>query len=169
MELLSGVYEGKTLGTPIAALVRNADAARQDYATARRQADRPGHADRVWRERFQHRDPRGGGRTSGRETLSRVIGGAVAEALLARELPELRTVAWVGAGGAADRRACRRGCPRAPRWTRTRRAAPTRGAADAHGGAHRARQGRATAYGGAIERARRRDCRWAWASRSSAS
>lgn len=97
-EILSGVYQGKTLGTPIAAIVRNHDARSQDYALLASE-DRPGHADRVWRERFQHRDPRGGGRTSGRETLSRVIGGAIAEALLARELPALRTVAWVSQVG----------------------------------------------------------------------
>jgi chorismate synthase len=98
VEVLSGVYQGKTLGTPIAAIVRNQDARSQDYAQLTVE-DRPGHADQVWRERFKHRDPRGGGRTSGRETLSRVIGGAVAEALLARELPELRTVAWVSQVG----------------------------------------------------------------------
>ena len=98
VELLSGVYEGKTLGTPIAAVVRNQDARSQDYSALARE-DRPGHADAVWRARFQHRDPRGGGRTSGRETLSRVIGGAVAEALLARELPAVRTVAWVAQVG----------------------------------------------------------------------
>ena len=97
-ELLSGVYEGKTLGTPIAAVVRNTDARPQDY-DALKPEDRPGHADAVWRARFGHRDPRGGGRTSGRETLCRVIGGAVAEALLARELPALRTVAWVAQVG----------------------------------------------------------------------
>lgn len=98
VELLSGVYEDKTLGTPLAAIVRNADQRSQDYAKLAKE-DRPGHADRVWRERFQHRDPRGGGRTSGRETLSRVIGGAVAEAFLARELPSLATVAWVSQVG----------------------------------------------------------------------
>lgn len=98
VELLSGVYEDKTLGTPIAAAVRNVDARSQDYA-ALATADRPGHADRVWRERFRHRDPRGGGRTSGRETLCRVIGGAVADALLAREVPGLRVVAWVSQVG----------------------------------------------------------------------
>lgn len=98
VEVLSGVYQGKTLGTPIAAIVRNQDARSQDYAQLTVE-DRPGHADQVWRERFKHRDPRGGGRTSGRETLSRVIGGAVAEALLAREVPPLRTVAWVSQVG----------------------------------------------------------------------
>jgi chorismate synthase len=98
VELLSGLYEGKTLGTPIAAVVRNQDARSKDY-DALKNADRPGHADRVWRERFKHRDHRGGGRTSGRETLSRVIGGAIAEALLARDVPAIRTVAWVSQVG----------------------------------------------------------------------
>jgi chorismate synthase len=98
VELLSGVYEEKTLGTPIAALVRNVDQRSQDYTKLAKE-DRPGHADRVWRERFKHRDPRGGGRTSGRETLCRVIGGAVAEALLARELPGLSTIGWVSQVG----------------------------------------------------------------------
>ena len=98
VELLSGVYEEKTLGTPIAAVVRNVDQRSQDYAKLA-QVDRPGHADKVWRERFKHRDPRGGGRTSGRETLCRVIGGAVAEALLARELPKVSTVGWVSQVG----------------------------------------------------------------------
>lgn len=98
VELLSGLFEGKTLGTPIAAVVRNQDARSQDYSKLATE-DRPGHADRVWRERFKHRDPRGGGRTSGRETLSRVIGGAVAEALLERDVPALRTVAWVSQVG----------------------------------------------------------------------
>lgn len=94
VEILSGVFEGKTLGTPIAAIVRNENQRSGDYEALRTQ-DRPGHADRVWRERFQHRDHRGGGRTSGRETLCRVIGGAVAEAFLARDLPAVRSVAWV--------------------------------------------------------------------------
>lgn len=99
VELLSGVYEDKTLGTPIAAVVRNENQRSQDYAKLATE-DRPGHADRTWRERFKHRDPRGGGRTSGRETLSRCIGGAVAEALLARELPGVSVVGWVSRVGA---------------------------------------------------------------------
>lgn len=98
VELLSGVYEDKTLGTPIAAVVRNLAQRSEDYAKLAKE-DRPGHADKVWRERFRHRDPRGGGRTSGRETLCRVIGGAIAEALLAREIPSLKTVAWVSQVG----------------------------------------------------------------------
>ncbi len=97
-EILSGVFEGKTLGTPIAVIVRNTDQRSQDYARLKTE-DRPGHADRVWRERFKHRDHRGGGRTSGRETLTRVIGGVVAEALLQRDVPGVKTVAWVSQVG----------------------------------------------------------------------
>ncbi len=98
VEILSGVFEGKTLGTPIAAMVRNTNQRSGDYDKLKTE-DRRGHADAVWRERYKHRDHRGGGRTSGRETLSRVIGGVVAEALLAREIPSLRTVAWTSQVG----------------------------------------------------------------------
>lgn len=98
VEILSGVFEGKTLGTPIAAIVRNTNQRSGDYEKLKTE-DRPGHADAVWRERFKHRDHRGGGRTSGRETLCRVIGGAVAEAYLAQAFPAMRTVAWVSQVG----------------------------------------------------------------------
>ncbi len=87
-ELLSGVYQGKTLGTPIAIIVRNHDARSEDYHDI---ASRPrtGHADDVWKEKFGHCDPRGGGRVSGRETLARVIGGAIARMLLKEISPSL--------------------------------------------------------------------------------
>ncbi len=98
VEILSGVFENKTLGTPLAAIVRNTNQRSQDYEQLKAQ-DRPGHADAVWRERYKHRDHRGGGRTSGRETLCRVIGGAVAEAYLAQAFPQLRTVAFVSQVG----------------------------------------------------------------------
>ena len=78
-EILSGVFEGKTLGTPIAVIVRNVDARSHDY---RPDLMRPGHADAVWEQKFGHRDWRGGGRSSGRETVSRVIGGVVAGKIL---------------------------------------------------------------------------------------
>lgn len=78
-EILSGVWEGLTLGTPIAVLVRNTDARSEDYDSA---TFRTGHADRVWDEKYVHRDHRGGGRSSGRETIARVIGGAIAEQVL---------------------------------------------------------------------------------------
>lgn len=94
VEILSGVFENKTLGTPLAMMVRNVDQRSGDY-DALKDRDRPGHADATWRARFHHRDHRGGGRTSARETVGRVMGGAVAEALLARDLPTVTTVAWV--------------------------------------------------------------------------
>ena len=88
-EILSGVYQGRSLGTPIAMLVRNQDARSQDYATIAEQP-RVGHADDVWRAKFGHSDPRGGGRSSGRETVSRVMAGAVAQMLLRTLAPSLR-------------------------------------------------------------------------------
>ncbi|HWU44486.1 MAG TPA: chorismate synthase, partial [Bdellovibrio sp.] len=80
-EVLSGVFEGKTLGTPIAIIVRNKDTRSEDYKEISFQP-RPGHADDLWRLKFGHSDHRGGGRSSGRETLARVIGGAVARMVL---------------------------------------------------------------------------------------
>jgi chorismate synthase len=81
--ILSGVFEGKTLGTPIAVIIENTDARSDDYAPA---VFRPGHADRTWEDKFAHRDYRGGGRSSGRETVARVIGGAIAERVLPESL-----------------------------------------------------------------------------------
>ena len=98
VELLSGVYEDKTLGTPIAGVVRNTDQRSQDY-DALKSVDRKGHADKTWRDKYGHRDHRGGGRTSARETVGRVIGGAIAEAYLRRDLPDLTTTAWVAQVG----------------------------------------------------------------------
>jgi chorismate synthase len=80
-ELLSGVFEGKTLGTPIAIVVRNTNQRSGDYEDLR-DLYRPGHADWTWEAKYGIRDHRGGGRTSGRETLGRVAAGAVAKALL---------------------------------------------------------------------------------------
>ena len=82
-ELLSGVFEGHTLGSPICVIVRNQDQRSQDYDPAHMRA---GHADRVWQEKYGRRDWRGGGRASGRETLGRVIGGVVAQRLLPPEV-----------------------------------------------------------------------------------
>ena len=78
-DILSGVFEGKTLGTPICVVIYNEDARSRDYDPRHYRA---GHADRTWQEKFGHRDYRGGGRSSGRETASRVIGGVVAEKIL---------------------------------------------------------------------------------------
>jgi len=91
-EVLSGIYEGRTLGTPIAILVRNQDARSADYdaiAADPQRRPRRGHADDLWRQKFGHSDPRGGGRSSGRETVARVMGGAVAQMLLRTLHPEL--------------------------------------------------------------------------------
>lgn len=80
-EILSGVFEGQTTGMPIAVLVRNEDARSQDYDRLR-DKPRPGHADETYSEKYGIRDHRGGGRSSGRETLARVIGGVVARKIL---------------------------------------------------------------------------------------
>lgn len=90
-EVLSGVFEGKTLGTPIAIVVRNRDARSQDYQQIK-QEPRPGHADDTWKMKFGHTDHRGGGRSSGRETLARVMGGAVAQMILAKLVPDLKVI-----------------------------------------------------------------------------
>lgn len=79
-EILSGVFEGKTLGTPIAMIVRNQDARSADYEEMKNKP-RAGHADDMWKNKFGHSDHRGGGRSSGRETLSRVMAGSVAQML----------------------------------------------------------------------------------------
>lgn len=73
-EILSGVFEGKTLGTPITVIVRNTNQRSEDYKNLK-DTYRPGHADRTTLDKFGIRDHRGGGRASGRETLARVIGG----------------------------------------------------------------------------------------------
>ena len=93
-EILSGVFEGKTLGTPIAVIVRNADARPEDYKEIKDNY-RKGHADDVWQEKFGHRDHRGGGRSSGRETLSRVIGGAFAQMLVRKLHPQIQVHGFI--------------------------------------------------------------------------
>ena len=81
-EILSGIFEGVTLGTPIAMLVRNTDARSKDY-DALRDVFRPGHADYSTFAKYGVRDHRGGGRSSGRETIGRVAAGALAKTALA--------------------------------------------------------------------------------------
>ncbi len=83
ISLLSGVFEGKTTGTPIAFVVYNEDQRSRDYGELAH-TYRPGHADMPYDAKYGLRDYRGGGRSSGRETLSRVAGGAIAEAVLAQ-------------------------------------------------------------------------------------
>lgn len=82
IEILSGVFEGKTTGTPIALMARNTDQRSRDYS-AIKDVYRPGHADFGFDAKYGFRDYRGGGRSSGRETLARVAAGAVAAKLLA--------------------------------------------------------------------------------------
>jgi len=81
VEILSGVFGGRTTGTPIALLIRNRDVRSGDY-DALRDLFRPGHADYSYLQRYGLRDHRGGGRSSGRETAARVAAGAVAMAVL---------------------------------------------------------------------------------------
>lgn len=92
-EVLSGVFQGKTLGTPIAVLVRNKDARSKDYADISKNP-RPGHADDTWKFKFGHVDYRGGGRSSGRETLSRVIGGAFAQMFVKKSFSNINVMGF---------------------------------------------------------------------------
>ena len=82
VEILSGVYQGVTTGTPIALLIRNTDARSKDYASIAAQF-RPGHADYTYQSKYGVRDPRGGGRSSARETTVRVAAGVIAKKWLA--------------------------------------------------------------------------------------
>lgn len=90
-EIISGVYEGKTLGTPICILVRNKDQHSQDYSEIAK-LWRPSHADFTYDMKYGLRDPRGGGRSSARETIGRVAAGAVAKKFLDGGV---RITAWV--------------------------------------------------------------------------
>jgi chorismate synthase len=81
VEIVSGLFEGVTLGTPIAMLVTNSDARSGDYE-ALKNVFRPGHADRAYLQKYGVRDHRGGGRSSGRETVGRVAAGALARIAL---------------------------------------------------------------------------------------
>lgn len=92
VEILSGIFEGKTDGTPIAAVVFNKDADSSAYANLKNKP-RPGHGDYCWISRYGTYDYRGGGRGSGRNTIGHVIGGAVAKKLL--ETLDIKVVAHV--------------------------------------------------------------------------
>jgi chorismate synthase len=81
VEILSGVFEGRTTGTPISLLIRNEDARSKDYADIKDKF-RPGHADYAYFAKYGHRDYRGGGRPSARETACRVAAGAIARKIL---------------------------------------------------------------------------------------
>ena len=81
VEILSGVFEGKTTGTPISLMVRNTDQRSRDYGNIA-YSYRPGHADYTFDQKYGFRDYRGGGRSSGRETIGRVAAGAIASKIL---------------------------------------------------------------------------------------
>ena len=84
VEILSGVFEGKTTGTPLSLLIRNEDVDSTPYDEVR-EVYRPGHADFTYQAKYGMRDHRGGGRASARETVSRVAAGAVAKKILEKE------------------------------------------------------------------------------------
>lgn len=85
VEILSGVFEGLTTGTPIALLIQNSDQRSSDYNEIK-DLFRPGHADFTYHHKYGHRDYRGGGRSSARETAARVAAGAIARLYLQRTL-----------------------------------------------------------------------------------
>ena len=120
VRILSGVFEGRTTGTPIGVLIENTDARSRDYDKIMDRF-RPGHADYTYQQKYGHRDHRGGGRSSARETVMRVAAGAIARKYLAerlrrahQRLPE------------PDRRARARAGATRPSPTRTRSSAPIR-------------------------------------------
>ncbi len=90
VRILSGVFEGKTTGTPISLMIENVDQRSKDYSDVAK-AYRPGHADYAYDAKYGFRDYRGGGRSSARETASRVAAGAVARLVV----PEVDIFAWV--------------------------------------------------------------------------
>ncbi|MCB0429045.1 MAG: chorismate synthase [Flavobacteriales bacterium] len=96
VEWLSGIFEGKTTGAPIGFIIRNANQRSADYDHIK-EVYRPSHADYTYDAKYGHRDYRGGGRSSARETASRVVGGAVARQLLQHQGISIR--AWVSSVG----------------------------------------------------------------------
>ena len=94
VEFLSGIFEGKTTGTPIAFMVPNTNQKPDDYSHIEN-VYRPSHADYVYEKKYGIRDYRGGGRSSARETISRVVGGAIAKQLI----PQVKINAFVSSVG----------------------------------------------------------------------
>ena len=94
VRILSGVFEGKTTGTPISLMIENVDQRSKDYGDVAK-AYRPGHADYAYDAKYGFRDYRGGGRSSARETAARVAAGAVARLAI----PEVQVLGWVSAIG----------------------------------------------------------------------
>lgn len=94
VQILSGIFEGKTTGTPIGFLISNTNQKSDDYSHIK-DSYRPSHADYVYKQKYGIRDYRGGGRSSARETVSRVVGGAIAKQII----PEIKINAFVSSVG----------------------------------------------------------------------
>ena len=100
VEILSGVFEGKTTGTPIGLLIRNQDQRSKDYGNLA-EVFRPGHADYVYEQKYGFRDYRGGGRSSARETAARVAAGAIARKWL-KDHYGVSILGWMSQLGAIE-------------------------------------------------------------------
>ncbi len=94
VQILSGVYEGRTTGTPIQLMIENTDQRSKDYGEIA-QKFRPGHADITYWQKYGIRDPRGGGRSSARETAARVAAGSVAREALKVLAPEVKITGYM--------------------------------------------------------------------------
>ncbi len=94
VEILSGVFEGRTTGTPIQLMIRNTDQRSKDYGDIAEKF-RPGHADITYWQKYGIRDYRGGGRASARETAARVAAGGVAREVLKSLLPDLKIIGYM--------------------------------------------------------------------------
>ena len=102
VQFLSGIFEGKTLGTPIGFLIHNEDQKPKDYDEIE-QAFRPSHADFTYKQKYGIRDHRGGGRSSARETVSRVVAGSIAKQILVQQgiridafVDQIGSLKWTG-------------------------------------------------------------------------
>ncbi len=95
VDILSGVFEGKTTGTPISLIIKNTDARSRDYEQIKNKY-RPGHADFTYEKKYGHRDHRGGGRQSARETACRVASGAIARKILGNSISIKGAVIQIG-------------------------------------------------------------------------
>ena len=94
VKIMSGVYEGRTTGTPIQLMIENTDQRSKDYSEIAKKF-RPGHADITYWQKYGIRDPRGGGRSSARETAARVAAGGVARAALDLLAPEVKITGYM--------------------------------------------------------------------------
>ncbi|MFD3190273.1 chorismate synthase [Sedimentitalea sp. HM32M-2] len=94
VRILSGVFEGRTTGTPVQLLIENTDQRSKDYGDIKDKF-RPGHADITYYQKYGNRDYRGGGRSSARETASRVAAGGLARAAIREMLPDLRITGYM--------------------------------------------------------------------------